>query len=183
MSPKTANYTSKAKSVDGIEVSYTYNPLRKKYRKYAERKDVKVVSVKIKNHTPSPIKLGRDFNLVSSSGNSLLLINSDRVYDEIKQKPATHLLYLLLSLIQLQRTTTNEFGQTETENIFPIGLIIGPGLAIGNFITANEANTKFKKELIEYDITNREIQPNEEVFGLISIRSADYPNIQAKLIK
>jgi hypothetical protein len=83
------------------------------------------------------------------------------------------LLYLLLTPMQLY--TTDESGNTETT---PIGLIIGPGIALGNMAGAGAANQNFLQELLQYNIINKTIEPGQTMHGLISIRDNGYNAIR-----
>jgi hypothetical protein len=183
LKPELVDYTSNTSINDGIEISYKYNALNKKYRKKAHSKDIRIVSIKIKNTTSKAIQLGKDFNLVSSLNNNLQILPSEEAYRSLKQKSGSYLFYLFLSPLQLYRTETNQYGQTYQESIFPIGLILGPAISLSSFITASKANKKFKKELAQYDISDTVINPQQEVFSLIAIRSSEYPNITAQIIQ
>lgn len=183
LKPELVNYTSNTSVNDGIEIAYKYNALDKKYRKKAHAKDIRIVSIKIKNTTSKAIQLEKDFNLVSSLNNKLQIIRSEEAYRSIQQNPATHLLYLFLTPLHLNKVQTDQYGRTYQESIFPIGLILGPAISLGNLITASNANKKFKKELAQYDIYDTVINPQQEVYGLIAIRSSEYPNITAQTIQ
>jgi hypothetical protein len=92
---------------------------------------------------------------------------------------------LLLSPLQFYSgtTTTSNGPYTETKaaNSFPIGLILGPGIAGGNMIAASSANKNFKKELIEFDINGKIIKKGETVYGLIGSNSRSYDAIKIKM--
>lgn len=182
LNPETANFSSTEKNENGINVSYEYLTLKKKYAKKANKKDIRTVAIKIENTTDKTITYNSDFKLATTGNEYLSVLHPNDTYDNIRQKPGTHFWYLLLSFIQLQKTSTNSYGYTETENIFPIGLIIGPGIALGNFFTAKSANTKFKNEIDQYNIYNTPIAPGESKTFLIAIRHSNYPSIKAQVI-
>jgi hypothetical protein len=75
-----------------------------------------------------------------------------KIIQTVKQSPASYLWYLLLTPVQFYSgsTTTSNGYYTETKpaNSFPIGLIVGPGLAGGNMIAASSANKNFKMNAI-----------------------------------
>ncbi|WP_139957353.1 hypothetical protein [Flavicella sediminum] len=184
LNPKRTLYQSINKD-NNIEVSYKYNTLRKKYRKYAEKNDIRIVSVKIKNNTERDIVFGTDFNLVSYSDRPLNILAPNEAYDNVRQHPASHLWYLLLAPVTLNKTESESFGGstiTKTKPIFPIGLILGPAISLGNMVYAGKSNKKFKQELNDLDLTNKTIKKGETVFGLISIRQSDYPSIKASIL-
>lgn len=101
-------------------------------------------------------------------------MDSQATFKTLKQSVASHLFYLLLTPVSIYRTETSN-GFTETENIFPIGLILGPGIAGGNMIAAGSANKKFNQELMDYNING------ETKFGLIGIRSKSYDALMLKM--
>ncbi|MGA8853399.1 MAG: hypothetical protein WB492_04400, partial [Christiangramia sp.] len=71
---------------------------------------------------------------------------------------------------------------TQTKNLFPIGLILGPGLAAYNLIKASSANKKFKNDLENYSLTGKVLNPGEEKFGIIGIRSDSYDALKIHFI-
>ncbi len=180
LQPELANYNTNTSINDGIEISYEHNSLNKNYGKKANQKDIRIVSVKIKNNRKEAIQQGKDFKLVSSSDNNLLIIPPHEVFVSIKQRPASHLLYLLLTPLKLFRNQVNEYGVPESEEIFPIGYILGPAISIGNMVAASNANKKLNEELKLYDIQNTVINPGQTVYGLVGIRSFGFPNITSQ---
>jgi hypothetical protein len=72
------------------------------------------------------------------NGNEVNLVETEKLFKTVKQSPASYLWYLLLTPVQFYSgsTTTSNGYYTETKpaNSFPIGLIVGPGLAGGNMI-------------------------------------------------
>ncbi|MGY6649324.1 hypothetical protein [Wenyingzhuangia sp. IMCC45574] len=181
LSPENRAFTTSNKDGE-IELSYDYVPLRKKYAKKSYNTGVKIAAVKIKNSSLKTITYGNDFKITTAAGDEINVLTSNETFSNLKQKPASHLLYLLLSPLQLQSTKT-ENGITSTENIFPIGLVIGPAITIGNFITAKNANNKFEGELNKYNIYKAKIESNETKTFLVPVRSSNYPNLKIKLIK
>lgn len=183
--PEQAYYQSINKE-NGIEVSYKYNSLRKKYRKYAQKNDIKIISIKIKNTTDKDLIVGTDFTFTTYENGQLNLLAPQESLKTIKQKPASHLLYLLLTPVTLNKNETSEQGPftvTESKPIFPIGLILGPAISLGNMVTANKANKTFLQELESENLINKKIKKGETVYGLITIRQNDYPSIKASLLK
>ena len=96
--------------------------------------------------------------------------------NSIRQIVPSHLLYLLLSLITVN--VSDGYGRVE---VYPVGLIIGPGLAIVNMSVAGSANQKLLAELTEYDIQSVEIPPGERYYALLGIASLDYNPIRVRL--
>lgn len=184
INPKTIYYASKSIE-NNILLEYKYNLLEKKYGKKETKKGIKLVAVKITNNTENDMVFGTDFRLVYQDGNEVNLIATEKLFKTIKQSPASYLCYLLLSPLQFYSgtTTTSNGYYTETKpaNIFPIGLILGTGLAAGNMIAASSANKNFKNELIEFDINGKTIKKGETVYGLIGLNSYSYDSIKVRL--
>ena len=107
-------------------------------------------------------------------------MENEKVFALLKQSSASYLWYLLLTPMNLYTNQTQN-GFTRQTSSTPIGLVIGPGLAGGNMIAAGSANTKFEKDLLEYNINGVTIKKGETVSGLIGIRSDDYNSIKVKI--
>jgi hypothetical protein len=159
--------------------------LEKKYRKKEAKNDIKLIAVKITNNTENDLVFGKDFKLFYDNGNQVSLIETERLFKTVKQSPATYLWYLLLSPLQFYSgtTTTTHNGYTETKpaNSFPVGLILGPGLAAGNMIAASSANKNFKNELMEFDINGKTIKKGETMYGLVGANSSSFDSIKIKM--
>lgn len=63
---------------------------------------------------------------------------------------------------------------------FPIGLIIGPAIALGNVIGAASANANMLKELTADNIMGKTVEPGQTVTGLMALPGYDYPNLEAR---
>ncbi|RTY73479.1 hypothetical protein [Flavobacterium sp. LS1R10] len=178
--PASLNYISN-NTLHGVTLEYKYDLLNKKYAKKETKKGLRLVAVKVKNNTEKDLVFGKDIKLNFESGNELYLLENEKTFKSLKQSPASYLFYLLLSPIQLFTTKTNSNGMTEQTSSTPIGLIIGPGLALGNMIVASNANKKFKTELNDYSINGKIIKKGETVFGLITFQSDNYGAIKVRV--
>lgn len=182
--PKTINYGSKSIE-NNILLEYKYDLLAKKYKKKETKNEIKLIAFKITNNSENDIIFGKDFKLSYENGNEVNLIETQKLFKTVKQSPASYLWYLLLSPVQLYSgtTTTSNGSYTETKpaNSFPVGLILGPGLAGGNMIAASSANKNFKNELMEFDIIGKTIKKGETVYGLIGLNSNSYDSIKIKI--
>lgn len=182
--PKTINYGSKSIE-NNILLEYKYDLLAKKYKKKETKNEIKLIAFKITNNSENDIIFGKDFKLSYENGNEVNLIETQKLFKTVKQSPASYLWYLLLSPVQLYSgtTTTSNGSYTETKpaNSFPVGLILGPGLAGGNMIAASSANKNFKNELMEFDIIGKTIKKGETVYGLIGLNSNSYDSIKIKM--
>ena len=178
--PASLNYISN-NTLHGVTLEYKYDLLNKKYAKKETKKGLRLVAVKVKNNTEKDLVFGKDIKLNFESGNELYLLENEKTFKSLKQSPASYLFYLLLSPIQLFTKKTNSNGMTEQTSSTPIGLIIGPGLALGNMIVASNANKKFKTELNDYSINGKIIKKGETVFGLITFQSDNYGAIKVRV--
>lgn len=167
--PKSINYISKNEN-DDVKLEYKYDLLKKKYAKKEDKKGIKLVAVKITNNSDRDLMLGRDLNLVYENGRTIHILEDEKVFKALKQSPASHLFYLLLTPVTFNTTDSNGY----TTISFPIGVIIGPGLAGGNMIAAGSANKKFKHEIQEYNIYGSVIKKGETKYGLIGIQADTY---------
>ncbi|TBN00863.1 hypothetical protein EYD45_13635 [Hyunsoonleella flava] len=178
ISPSTINYVSENKS-EGLKLEYKYDLLDKKYAKKEEKKGVKLVAVKITNNTESDLVFGKDFTLGYANGSDVHVMDLETTFRLLKQSPATHLFYLLLTPVNLYTTETSN-GVQETTSSTPIGLVLGPGLAAGNMIAAGSANTKFKTEMQDNNVYGATIKSGETKVGLVGIKSYSYDALSIK---
>ena len=175
--PETINYISN-NFADNVSLQYKYDLLDKKYAKKEVKKGVKLVAVKITNNSEKDLVFGKDIKLIYENGNEIYVMENEKVYKNLKQSPATYLFYLLLTPINFYTTERNSNGFEEQTSSFPIGLILGPGLAGGNMIAAGSANKKFKSEMMSYNIHGTVIEKGETRYGLIGIKSGSYDAIR-----
>ena len=175
--PSTHHYPA-SRDYSGLEFSYKMGVLQeRRNKKYAKREDMKairLVAVKLVNNTASALTVGKHFNFYSG-GSPLVLLEPPLVHAELKQGVPIYLLYLLLSPMQLY--TSDEMGNVEST---PIGLIVGPGIAIGNMAGAGAANQNFLRELVQYNMIGKTIEPGETVYGLIGIGDNAYNAIEIR---
>lgn len=184
INPRTLNYNSKS-TENNITVEYKYELLHRKYKKNETKNGIKLIAIKITNNTEKDLSFGKDFKLTYENNNELSLIETERLFKTIKQSPTSYLWYLLLTPAKFYSgtTTTQNGNTTETKpaNSFPIGLILGPGIAGGNMIAAGSANKNFKNELMEFDILSKKIKKGETVYGLIGVNANNYDAIKIKM--
>jgi hypothetical protein len=177
--PPSLNYDSHVFQ-DGIGLSYKYDVLRekgnKKYAKKEDKKGLKLIAVKITNNTDSVINVGTDIAFYIGQ-NQIFPLEPLAIKETIKQIVPGYLPYLLLSFTNLY--VSNGYS-TKT---FPIGLILGPALTIGNMTLAGSSNKNLLNELYEYDIFNRNIQSGETLYGMIGVRYIGYSPINVTIRK
>ncbi|MCL5127670.1 hypothetical protein [Algibacter sp. L4_22] len=166
---------------EGVTLEYKYDLLDKKYSKKEDKKGIRLVAVKISNNSDRDLVFGRDLNLVYANENEIYVLDKEKTFKTLKQSPATHLFYLLLTPVNFYTTKTSEYGLQETTSSTPVGLILGPGLAAGNLIAASSANKKFKTELANFDIKGSTIKQGEVKYGLVGVNSESYDALKLSL--
>jgi hypothetical protein len=158
--------------------SYQYHVLRRAgNRKLAKKEDkahMRVVAVKIYNNTGQTLEYRKNFRIYSGN-TEVNLLGPIITSANIKQTAGLHLLYLLLTPMQLNVNSGNSSSST------PIGLVIGPGLALGNMLVASTANKRFKEELLDNDLENRSIANGESFYGLITINDNGFMPLSLRL--
>jgi len=179
INPETINYKSGDQN-EGVNLQYKYDLLDKKYAKKEIKNDIKLVAIKVTNNTERDLTFGNEIKLTYENGNQVLVMDNTKVFKDLKQSPASYLFYLLLSPVNLYTNTSTD-GKIEDSNSFPIGLILGPGLAGGNMIAAGSANKKFETELLTYDINGTVIPKGQTRYGLIGINSDSFYALKIKL--
>ncbi len=177
INPETLAYSS-VDNQNGIKLEYKYDVLEKKYGKKEKRKSTKVVAVKISNTTANDLTLGKNLFIQNGTGDKITLLENPQIFGPLKQNVPAYLLYMLLTPMTLNKTTTDtNTGVQEMETIFPLGFIVGPGITALNMITASSSNKKFKTELTEKNLIGKTIKAGETVSGLIGLQSDTFTNL------
>ncbi|WP_299062790.1 hypothetical protein [uncultured Polaribacter sp.] len=179
INPNTLIYRSKSTD-NKVDFEYKYELLSKKYQKKEVSKGVKLVAVKITNNSDKDLVFGKDVKLIYDDESLPYIMENEKVYTSLKQSTASYLFYLLLAPVKLFINKTENGMPTETSS-FPIGFILGPALAGGNMAASSSANTKFEKDLLDYNINGATIEAGKTISGLIGIRSNDYTSIKIKV--
>jgi hypothetical protein len=164
------------KTDDGVILKYRFGFLNKKYSKKEQAKGVKLIAVKITNTTDKAITIGKDFHFVNDNGDKLMILGPENTSNKLKQISALHLIYLAMAPINLFVTKTSG-NQTETKT-YPIGLISGAGLALGNMLTASSANKKLKEQLYDGYIVGSSKGPGKELTGIVSVKTDYFTNMR-----
>jgi hypothetical protein len=163
--------------LDDSTFSYQYNVIQRAGNRKLAKKEAKshmrVVAVKIFNNTGQTLEYRKNFRIYS--GNTEVSVLSPVVASAgIKQTAGLHLLYLLLT-----PTTLN----VDNSSSIPIGLILGPGIALGNMFVASGANKRFREELLNNELENRQIANGESFYGLITIDDNGFLPLSLKLTR
>lgn len=180
INPGTINFIS-GSITDSVSLQYKYDLLTGRYGRNEYKHDVKIVALKITNNTNRDLIYGKDIILAYSTGNPVNYTSTKNALQLLKQHPASYLWYLLLSPLNLYITSTDSRGFEEQTNSFPIGLIVGPGLAVGNAVASGTANRKFKSELLQNELLGVIIKKGETRYGLLALNSASYDALQLQI--
>ena len=170
INPTSVKYVSQTEK-NNIKLEYQYSLLEKKYAKKETKKGVKVVSFKITNNSDKDIVFGDDVTLNYANSEAVNVLQPEQTFKTLKQQTPLYLLYLLLTPLNFYTSTTNSYGVEEQTSSTPIGLVVGPGLAIGNMIQSGSANKKFKTELEQYNLNGQVIKQGESKYGLTGIKT------------
>ncbi|MEE1961910.1 hypothetical protein V1387_04370 [Allomuricauda taeanensis] len=180
--PSDLNFITQT-SNDGLILQYRYDILESKYAKKELRKGIKIIAVKITNNSGKDYIFGKDLTLEYSSGREVHFMDRALTYKSIKQGSAIYSLYLLMTPLNLYTYSTNSYGLQEETSSTPIGLVLGPGLALVNILKSSSANRKFKEQLQDYDLIGKQIVVGETVYGIIPIKTASFDALHLKLLK
>ena len=176
IAPQTVNYRAEA-SLEDVDFSYKYDVLNdrgnKRYAKKESKHAIKLVSVKISNYSDRSLVFGKDLRIYAN-GEPVTPLEPQAVYKNLKQNPPIYLLYLLLTFSWLNINGGDDI---------PIGLVLGPGLALGNMGVAAGANKKFMFELEANSLINKEIGPGKTVYGLVGIVDSGYSPLTLEFAK
>ena len=157
--------------------SYQYNVIlragNRKLSKKEAKSHMRVVAVKIFNNTGQTLEYRKNFRIYSGN-NEVSLLSPVVASAGIKQTAGLHLLYLLLTPMTLD---------VDNSGSIPIGLVIGPGIALGNMFVASGANKRFREELLNNELENRAIANGESFYGLITINDNGFMPLSLKLTK
>jgi len=179
---RIATYQSSATGAP-LQFGYQFDALRthgrnKKYVKKEQKKGYHVIAIQVKNNTGTEINFSRDAVLYYGD-RPIVPVSPDIAAQEMKQGVAIYLLYVLLNVrVGATTTTTNGYVTSTSPGTF---IPTGPFIAGGNMLGASMANGNFRRELQQFDLTNRNIAPGETVYGLISVREYNVAPLRLEL--
>lgn len=167
ISPGQISYYANS-NIDELDFSYKYNVMierrNKKYARKEVRSGMNLVAVRITNKSSQKLVVKDDITFYSN-GQPFIPMEPKVYTNTVKQQAGFYLFYLLLTPISLN--TYDEYGNTESST--PIGLFIGPGIALGNLIGASQANQNMLREIERENIINKTIEPGQSVSGLMVV--------------
>lgn len=164
-----------------VQLDYQFDALRlhgrnKKYVKKELKHGYHVVAVRVTNTTGAEINFSRDVTLYYGDRPVTPVAGGIAAHD-MKQGVAIYLLYVLLNPTLTKTSSTNGYVTNQESSTY----YIGPFIAGGNMLGASMANTNFRRELEQYDLTNRNIKPGETVYGLVCLREANVAPLRLEL--
>jgi hypothetical protein len=176
INPEVRKYRS-GDSLAPVSFMYRYDVLslrgNKRYSKKELKNGLNVVAVRITNNTDSIIHTS-DLRLFYGS-REIIPVNPEVAAMQLKQGTAIYLLYCLLGLYITNAESTG-YGVQEKTTFIPIGIPI----AAGNMIGAGAANKNLKKEFLKYDINNKDINPHETLYGIITLKETGHEVLTLK---
>lgn len=165
---------------NGIMFSYKHNVLseagNRKYAGKEKQKDIKLVAVRFINTSDSTFVIGKDIYFYNPYG-QIYPIPPNAIKETIKQNVPSYLPYALFTLLNL----TVSSGRTV--DVYPIGLVLGPVLTLGNMFVAGNSNARLSAELNQYNLIGKEIHKNDTLYGIIGVLGTGYDPITIKTIK
>lgn len=173
--PGNINYQTNIANED-VDFFYKYGVLSErgngKYAKKESARGIKVVAVKITNRSNQPLTFGKDL-LIHSNGKPISPLEPKLIHRSLKQGVPIYLLYLLLTPLQL----------TTGDGTTPIGLVLGPGITVGNMVGAGAANQNFLKEMEDNFLDGKVIPAGETVHGIVGIYDLGFSPLTLELKK
>lgn len=168
-----------SKKVDDVTLAYKYGKLNKKYTRKQRIGGVKLVSVKITNNSDKELIYGQNVKLTYANGRMANIMENKKAFKLIRQQSVPYFLYLLL--IPLNFDSYDAYGRVTSS--VPIGNILGPAITLLNFLTAESANSKMKRELLKNDLEGRSIKAGETVYGIVALKTDDWEELDISVLK
>lgn len=117
-----------------------------------------LVAIKIVNKSNIPLNI-KDFNFSCGGSTKIIPISSEEYIKKTKQKAGLYWLYAGI-------VSPNPFGKGNLHKVIPVGVIP----AVTNFGIALRANKKMKKNIAQYDLSNKTIQPKDTIIGILPFK-------------
>lgn len=164
----TQQFPYKELKMENEQLAYTarqgvmFNTENFKYAKREQKKGYTLVAFKIVNRTTEPINV-KDFNYSCGGSTKIAPISMDEYIKANKQRAGLYWLYAGL-------VSPNPFGGKDgLHKVIPVG--VAP--AVVNFAIATKANKLMKKNIALYDMSNKIIQPNDTIYGILPFKNID----------
>ncbi len=167
ISPQAISYPPPTTSLEKVDLAYRYDVLReagnKKFVKNELKRNIKVVAVKLTNNSDSTINISKDIAFYCG-GSAVSLLSPIDIKTRIQQSWPAYGLYLIGCV-----------------TLAPLDLLVFGGIGAGNMIVAGSANKNLLTELIQYDITNKELKSGESITGIIGFEALHSDPITVKV--
>jgi hypothetical protein len=136
-----------------------FNTENYKYAKKEQKKGYSLVAFKIINKSSEPLNV-KDFTYSCGGATRVSPVPMEEYIKENKQKAGLYWLYVGL-------VSPNPFkGKDALGKVIPVG--VAP--AVVNFAIALKANKLMKKNVALYDMSNKIIQPNDTLYGILPFK-------------
>jgi hypothetical protein len=172
-SPSTFSYKSSS-TVDSLEYSLCFNILEKtgntRYSKIEKKKNLELVAVRVVNHSSSPLMLTEENFKFLSGGFNIVYVTPEDYYLQVKRHPGYYFFWLFANPSYTKTTVTSGGYGSPHVNQKIIVIPLGIPIAIYNYALARNSNNHFRKNLQEYALLKKTLQPEEIVYGYIFSR-------------
>jgi hypothetical protein len=185
MSLGILTYTQ-ADTIAGISYGYHFHALRdfrnKMYAEKENQKNIMLVAFNITNSSGRRIDLVNDLEYYQNNTRLIKPMEPNSIYSLFQLSPGKYLADL--SLIVVNAYWTELYGSGSDANLhfrmIPIGIFIGPMLALYNFATTKKSNIRFGKDLDKYS-PFISIQPGATRYVLIPFENIGERAIQIRM--
>jgi hypothetical protein len=162
-------------------LSYKYNVLEGAGNHKLARKEAKspirVIAIKLTNNTGKTLLYGINYKLYSGT-EEIPVLPADSVETVIQQTSSSYLLYLLMTPITVT-VTKNSI----VVNRIPVGLVLGPVIALANMGISANANKNFLADLRKNTLAGKPVKNGEVLYAMIGITTdVELPSLNIKLL-
>jgi hypothetical protein len=173
---KIMNYYNKQVS-ENVEFSYIYDIQfdagNKRYTIKEKKNNLAAIAIKITNNRDSAIHITRsNLNVKSENGDNVPFIDPKIYCKRVRQSSEIFLLYAIMGVSVI--TTEDEKGNVDSEFYYNP---LYAGIALGNFIAGEVANSKHKKYITQNQVFDKTVQPGQTVYGILIIPENNYPKL------
>ena len=166
LQPRISEFSSFTENNEGVRLDYQSEVMNLKRNKKQVKQEIKynlsVINVRITNHSGNLLEIGENVRFYSGD-KPLFMYYSNDSYKQLNQKWGYHLFYLGLTPL------SGTFMVGGLYAAGPIGLVLGPGLAIFNSLKARKANRLLQHELAENSLIGKKVLPGKSLSGIIVI--------------
>jgi hypothetical protein len=141
----------------------------KRFAKKEKKQGLRMMAVKIKNITDSSIILSETNLKIDQPQENYSVIPPAHFYDKTKKNTSLYLIWgLAFFTYGKTEINTNAYG-TPSADFTTVIVPIGIPIAIINMLISDKANKNYKKNLEQYNLLGKTLNPGEEVYGFVFI--------------